>query len=179
MMEMNEPPATGLSRARAALLAAAAGYAVLVVYQAYTLPDRVPGQIGPGGEVARWSDRPTHVLMACLAGLGLFLAMWFAPRLIGRLPVEAVNLPHRDYWLRPENLPRTRGMIADDMGWFGAATIAFVGFALDQVGRVAAGQPGFSGAFWAVLVTYLVGALGWALWSTVGGRWKPPPHPFG
>lgn len=177
-MEMNEPPATGLSRARAALLAAAAGYAVLVVYQAYTLPDRVPGQIGAGGEVARWSDRTTHVLMASLAGLGLFLAMWFVPRLIGRLPAETINLPHRDYWLSPENVSRTRRMIADDMAWFGTSTIAFVGFGLYQVGRVAQGRDGFSGAFWAVLVVYLTGVIAMAVWSNFGRRWRPSPHPL-
>lgn len=37
-------------------MASTAGYAVLAVYQAFTLPERVPGHVGVSGEVT-WPGR--------------------------------------------------------------------------------------------------------------------------
>lgn len=174
----DSPP--GLSAGRAALLAAAAGYAVLVAYQAFTLPDKVPGHVGPGGDVTWWGDRAGHVAIASALGLSLFLLMWFLPRLIGRMPQYLVNMPHKEYWLRPENLPRAQRMLADDLSWIGAATLAFVGYAMYEVGKIAGGVEPFLGAFWVVFALYMVGVIGWSLRMQFGSRWRPPrSHPQG
>lgn len=173
----DSPP--GLSAGRAALLAAAAGYAVLVVYQAFTLPDRVPGHVGPGGAVTWWGDRAGHVAIASVLGLSLFLLMWFLPRLIDRMPKDLVNMPHKEYWLRPENLPRARRMLADDLAVIGAATLGLVGYAMLEMGHLAHGGEGFTNAFWVVLGLYTAVVLGWAIWIQSGPRWRPPSHPQG
>lgn len=176
MSDIHQASPPGLSAGRAALLAATAGYAALVIYQALTLPDRVPGHVGPTGRVTWWGDRTTHVAVASLVGLGLFLLMWLLPRLLRAVPKEALNMPHKEYWLAPENLPRAQRMLADDMGWLGAATFALIGVAMWDMGRIAQGYDAFGVVFWVVLGVYLVGTLAWSVWSSTGPRWRPP-HP--
>ena len=168
------PAASGPTGGRLALAAAAAGYTVLVVWQAFALPDAVPGQLGAGGEVTRWGTRGEHVAMAVVTGAGMVLLCGALPTALGRLPRRLVNLPHKDYWLRPENWPRGRRMIADELGWVGAATLALVGFVLWEVGNVALGTPPPPWRLPAVLVTFVVGALVYSVTMSRRLRWRPP-----
>lgn len=59
-----------------ALAAAALAFAILLVWQWFTLPDRVPGHIGPDGQVTWWGTRADHVLLGALMGLGVACCSW-------------------------------------------------------------------------------------------------------
>ncbi len=166
--------AGGPSAAQLALWATAVGFVVLLVWQAFTLPETVPAHIGPGGEVTRWGSRTAHVgSMAAFGAMtvGLFLVL---PRAIKHLPPDLVNLPHKEYWLSEENHPRYTRMLADDLAWIGAATIVFMGAMTYNIGRVAVEGPGPDTMFWIAFVLYMAFILGYSLWMTVGPRWKPP-----
>ena len=62
---------SGLSGGRIALLAASVAYAIVVVWQAFTLPDTVPGHMDAAGNITRWTSRTAHVLMATGVGITL------------------------------------------------------------------------------------------------------------
>lgn len=159
---------------RAALLAASGGYAFLLVRQALTLPERVPAHVGPGNVVTRWQSLTAHLMLAAGTGVALLAMFWLLPALMGRLPVEVVNLPHKEYWRHPDRWPIARRKLADAMGWLGAATMLFIGFAFWTVGRIALADPVPEGVFWTVSVVYFVGMIGWALAQQFGNGWRPP-----
>lgn len=164
-------------RARAglvALWAAAAGYAALLVWQAFNLPDRVPGHMDLFGEVTRWGSRGEHLGFG-VGGLVILLAVFaLLPRGVGRINKSLLNLPHKDYWTRPENWPTAQRMLAEDMGWLGAAMLAFIGYALWYSGAVAMGQQPSPWLFLVVVVLALAGVIAYAIWMSVGSRWRPP-----
>lgn len=164
---------------RVALAGAAAGYLVLVVWQALTLPDRVPAHVGPGNEVTRWGTLVEHVTLASLTGAGIVVGTWALPALIGRLPRSLVNLPHGAYWLHPDRWPTARRMLADDLPRGGAATLAFLGFTFWTVGQIALGDPVPEPVFWIVFAAYMGGVLVWALTLQFGRRWRPPDGEHG
>ena len=157
-----------------ALAAAALAFAILLVWQWFTLPDRVPGHIGPDGQVTWWGTRADHVLLGALMGLGVALLFLVPVWLVDKLPTSMVNLPHKEYWTRAENWPVARRMLAEDLAWLGAATLAFMAVVWWQVGPVASGTEGSWWPFWVVTGIYLVGLLGYAIWMHVGPRWRPP-----
>lgn len=165
------PP--GISAGRAALAAVAAGFGVLVVYQAFTLPEMVPAHVGPDGEVTRWGTRAGHVVTAALVGLGTFLTMWLLPKLVEAVPASLINLPHKEYWLKQENFPRAQRQLAEDIAWIGAATMALVGYGMWEVGYIAQGGTPPTMAWAVVIGLYLAVVLGWVSWMLVGPRWKP------
>ena len=159
---------------RVALLAASAAYEALVVLQAVTLPQSVPAHVGPDGTADRWEPLAAHLVTATLVGLATALMFWFLPALMGRFPSDLVNLPHKEYWLRPENLPATRARLANQMGWFGAAVLVFIGYGIWTVGQVALGTPPPAAVFWVLFALVLAGCVAFAVWSYRGTAWRPP-----
>lgn len=162
------------SLGRAVMVAVGVCYLGLVVHQAVTLPDRVPGHVGATGEVTWWGDRTGHVMTTSVLGAVVFLLFWLAPWMVRRLPADLVNLPHKDYWLAPRNRDRAAAMVRDDMGWIGAATLGLVGFAMWRIGAIARGGEGLGVAFWVLLAAYLVVVIGWSVRMPRSPRWQPP-----
>lgn len=158
---------------RIALVAASIACAILLVWQWFTLPDAVPGHIGPGGEVSYWSSRSDHVLMAALVGVVMLLAFLLPGVLMQRLPKSLLNLPHKEYWTRPENWPTARRMLSEDLGWMGAALMVYMAYAMWQVGAVASGSEGPWWAFWVATGAAMAVVVGYAIWMSAGSRWRP------
>lgn len=163
------PPSAGLMLFRAV----GVGYFVLIGLQAFTLPDDVPGQLGLGGEVTRWGTRTGHVLLAVFVGLFVVAVFSLIPRIAFK-NTALLNLPHKDYWTRPENWPTAQQQLRDDLSWLGALTLTFVGYAMWTVGTTATGEPPPSWAFIAATSVFLAIIIGYAIWMTVGPRWRPP-----
>ena len=158
---------------RTALAITTAGFVVLLLWQGLTLPEAVPGHVGPGGEVTRWSTRVAHLVTGGITGATTALIFWAGPGLVGKLPREFVNLPHKDYWFAPENEARAVRMLTNDLAWVGAATMSLLTWAFWEVGQIARGEQ--TSPLWAgvVIGAYLVGVIAWAVWINVGPRWKP------
>ena len=161
------------SAGRIAFRVVAAGYLALMIWQAFTLPDAVPGQLDFGGEVTRWGTRTGHVVLGLLVGLLIFLVFVLLPR-IDFKDKRLLNLPHKDYWIRPENWPTAQRMLRNDLGWLGAITLTFVGYAMWTVGAAATADPPPAWAFMAATGVFLVLVIGYAIWMSVGPRWRPP-----
>jgi len=169
-----EGGASSPPRGQIAFWATAAAYAVLLVWQAFTLPDAVPGHVGFSGEVTRWGTRTEHLVMGLMAGVLIVAIFALVPRIAVK-NTAFVNLPHKVYWTRPENWPTAQRMLREDMGRLGALTLAFVGYALWEVGAIAVGDPPLPWSFVVVTVLLLVAVIGYSIWMSVGPRWRPPP----
>lgn len=113
-------------------------------------------------------------MFGVLSGIGM-VAIFVLPGLLAdKLPTSMLNLPHKGYWTRPEYWPTARRTLDEDLAWFGAATLVFVGVTLWQVGAVAAGTPGPWWVTWVFVVLYLAGVLAYAVSMLAGSRWRPP-----
>lgn len=117
--------------------------------------------------------RTTHVLLGLLVGLLIVVIFSFVPRIAFK-NTALLNLPHKDYWTRPENLPKAQRMLRNDLSWLGALTLMFIGYAMWTVGATAAESPPPPWAFIAARSTFLAIIIGYSIWMVVGPRWRPP-----
>ena len=150
-------------------------YAALWCWYALTLPERVPGHLGADGQVTRWDSKVT--LLAITAGLGLLAWLCFAlaPRWLGRIAGH-VNVPHAEYWRRPENVPQMVRLVREDMAVAGAATMVLLGWMLNALARAAHGSPPAGAELAAGTAVYVIAAIGWAAWLYAGRRYRVPPR---
>lgn len=89
----------------------------LALYVYFGSPEVVPVHFGPDGAPDRWGT-PNLLLRvhATIVGLATVLFL-LLPEFIRRAPAWAINLPRKDYWLRPEH----RDVAADKFAVWGHA----------------------------------------------------------
>ncbi len=133
----------------------------------YTLPDRVALHFGMGGVPDRWGSRTEHLavmgaVLALCAGLGMW-PTW----LLRRLPAKWLNIPHKEFWLREENMAEMYRRLEHILAEYGTALLCFF-FALQMLiwqahfaVPVHLHEPGF----WAALAGLLV-YTGVFVWRT-------------
>lgn len=151
-------------------------YAATCVWAVSVLPSRVPTHWSGTGGPDSWSSRTTTAVM--FAVLGVVMVGIFGG-LLGYLPrsrtLAGINLPHKDFWARPENLERARTMLVQDVGLVSSAVMAVLcvmPVSIVQASRTAGHQlPTWSQV---VIVLLLVGVVGHVTWLTLM-RWKPRP----
>jgi uncharacterized membrane protein len=110
---------------RALLITFAVNLAVIMLSYVL-LPERVATHFGLGGAPDSWGSKEFNLLLILLIEIPLFLMLLYAPTLILRVPAKLVNLPHRDYWLRPENRGLVRAKVARHTHLFGTALFIFL-----------------------------------------------------
>jgi len=93
------------------------------------LPARMASHFGPHGEVTDWQSKEQFFMtMVVVVGVS-FVAGFVVPLLIGVLPANMVNLPHKEYWLAAERREETMRYLSMKMGWFACAVLfGFVAF---------------------------------------------------
>ena len=90
-------------------------------YAAWSLPERVPMQVGFSGEPTSW-DSKGGLLAALALGLGSALMMGVLARGIGRsMSLDFVNVPHKQRWL-PGHEDQLRSRVATDLYAVGTLT---------------------------------------------------------
>ncbi|EWT06104.1 hypothetical protein N864_24165 [Intrasporangium chromatireducens Q5-1] len=151
-------------------------YAALVVWAALVLPDRVPAHWGSAAPPDRWAGRTETIVMFALLGIvmvGIFAVLL---ALVSRnSSLTWVNLPNKQFWQRPENLPSARRRLAVDVTVLGCLAVAF-SCAVPVSVVLASHTPGGALPSWTapVLVAWVCLTLGYSIWmSTV--RWRVPP----
>jgi len=75
------------------------------------LPDRVAIHFGVDGLADGWATKQMHVLLITGLHVVLFLALYIQPWLVMKVPARWISMPHKDYWLAPENRPRTLAIV--------------------------------------------------------------------
>jgi len=140
-------------------------------------PDRVAGQFGPGGRPTSWMSRETQFFLMQGLELFLFLLFTFIPELIVRTPVQWVNMPHREFWLAPENRSATKAKLAVLMAEMGVYLFLFFGaltLILSAANRSETVRLHMSD-FWMTLAAFLGST---AFWSIKFYRtFRKPEHP--
>ncbi len=163
-----------LSRAAVVFLVILIAAFVHLAHYYPQLPETVPTNFGAGGEPNGWSSRSTYI--ALQIGLYVFLGLLFPGigLLLCRVPISAINLPNRDYWLAPERRGASLRVMNEQMLWLGAATIAFIAVTNHLAIQVALEQRETLGnLFWILLLVYLAGTAAWAAWLILSFRLSP------
>lgn len=132
---------------------------------------------GFGGAPADgWSSRSGA--MWFLAGLGVFLGGMFAGFIALFLKFDSLpglNVPNKEYWLKPENLPEARRRSISAMAQFGWVTMlwmATIPIAIVQAAQTPDGRsPGWDGAVFALWCVFMV------VWTIrMITAWRIPPQ---
>lgn len=165
-----------LDVARPLFWSTVAGYAALVGWLAVTLPARVAMHVGTHG-VDRWAGRSAFIAAMSLSGLALVALFWLLiPLILRSAPAGMVNVPHREYWLRPENRASLTARMTSQLLVVGAATLALVGGSGAWVALDGRDGDVTTWPLSAAVAVYVAGLLAWAIWLRIGPTWRPPPE---
>ena len=160
-------------KARVAFLVSLLLYAGVVIWAWSTFPDRVPVHWGGGGDADRVVSRDRAVVELVVIGGVLALLLGGAAALVTRLPMSLINVPHKEYWSRPENRPELHRRLATDLYAIATATLLLLTVIVVQVGLVADDpDPRLGPLFWVAFVLYLVLVVGIAANSALR-RYRP------
>lgn len=90
------------------------------------LPANMASHFDATGSPDAWTGRDAFVLL-WLVILGSLVTMCLGvPWLVGRMPTNLINMPHRDYWLAPERRGEAMRIMASLMGWMGVGTLVLM-----------------------------------------------------
>jgi len=89
------------------------------------LPEEVAIHFGEDGKADGWAPNYVNALLMTGVHLLIFFSFYYSPRLMFLFPAKWINLPNREYWLSPENKPRTVGKTEQFMWRFGVSTFLF------------------------------------------------------
>ncbi len=99
---------------------------VLSIISLAILPSRVAIHFGVGGMANGWVSSYVNTLLFTGTSTILFFWLYFAPRMVFMFPSRWINLPNKDYWLRPENKNRMVSQFSFTMWEFGTALFIFL-----------------------------------------------------
>jgi hypothetical protein len=100
---------------------------VFITHTGSALPGIVASHFDAAGYPTSYMTRASYVHFMLLLGIGLPLALvalltWVYSR------ATDMKLPNRDYWLAPERIGQTRGMLVAHGIWFGSLLISMVSY---------------------------------------------------
>lgn len=85
-----------------------------------------------------------------------------------------LSIPHKDYWMRPENRHELRRRLMADMLFFGGATGVLLSWVDIEVVRAnALTPPSMDGSSWIAIVAFVVVMVGYSIWMAVA-RYSVP-----
>ncbi|MFA7231563.1 MAG: DUF1648 domain-containing protein [Victivallaceae bacterium] len=99
---------------------------VLGVTSLFLLPARVAIHFGAGGVANGWGSNYANCIMMTGVQIFMFLVIYYSSHLIFLLPAWLVNLPNKEYWLRPEAKTRTLTKLRKMMCSFGVGLFLFL-----------------------------------------------------
>jgi len=111
------------SLSRAAMLLSVMA-TVQILLQLPNLPSPLASRFGWAGKAIGWTTPASFttinlVFIAAILGITILL-----PNLMGKRPrLRWWRLPNRDYWLAPENLPKTVEYVKRQLAWHGVMTL--------------------------------------------------------
>lgn len=155
-------------------------YAMATVWASIALPQgQIPSHWSSLGSSPAdgWSSRSGAI--GFMAGMGVLVGGMFAAILVlftrfDTLP--GLNVPNKEFWTRPENLPEARRRAIGDMAGFGAATMVLM---IDMVVQIvlASHDPQGRTPSWAGVVfgAWLLYVIPWTVWMATK-RWAIPPE---
>ena len=132
------------------------------------LPEKVATHFGLSGQPDAWMDRTRATLLMLGVQLGLPWLLVGIGLLTRFMPATLINIPHREYWLRPERRAYTLANLLHFVTVV-AVTVALFMIAINHLTFVAnmRGQALNLRAFAIVLVLYIAGII-----LMIAGVWR-------
>jgi len=134
-------------------------------YYAPRVPEILGSHFGKSGFASAWQTKVaffatelTIVVLSTFISFGI-------PRLIAAMPVSAINLPNKDFWLSSERREDTFSFLRVQVAWFGCALLAFLLFVMELVFRPNLHTPPQlnTAAFVPALLAFLAFSTAWTL----------------
>ena len=94
---------------------------VLTIVSLVILPPRVAIHFGEKGMANGWAPNYINALLMTGIHVLMFCSLYFSTRLILLFPAKWINLPNKDYWLKPEIMAKTKTKIDTFMYQIGVA----------------------------------------------------------
>ena len=101
----------------------AGGFLAFVGGTTGALPDPVASHFNATGQADGWMGRTGYVLFMSAMGVGLPVFIVGLMYLIPFFPTWMVNLPHKNYWLSPEQRPGTVEYLVAHSFWLACLMI--------------------------------------------------------
>ena len=98
----------------------------LAVYYYPQLPDRVASHFGIDGKPNGWMNKSGFIGTMLGLQIGMAIFMWALTRVIRKMPISMVNIPHREYWLHEDRADETLAWLGGNLNWVNAATCFFL-----------------------------------------------------
>ena len=145
-----------------ALIVSGVALALVLIWFAVALPDRVPGHFGLSGEVNRYDDK--GVFVAAMAGIGVVMALLFgaARWWLPKLPGSVINLPGKKahaYWTSPAHRDEFNGIMASAMETIGVFVLLLLTVIVLISGVAGLGATIPAWVFWLVTVAFLAAMM--------------------
>jgi uncharacterized membrane protein len=139
--------------------------AVQLNYYAQRLPDIVGSHFGTSGLASAWQTKMALFTVELMVIVVATIVSFGVPRLITAMPVSAINLPNKEFWLSPERREETFLFLRTQMAWFGCALLAFLLFVMELVFRANLHTPPRlnNAAFVPALVGFIAFSTIWTL----------------
>ncbi|MBL9117778.1 MAG: protein kinase [Verrucomicrobiaceae bacterium] len=99
-----------------------------VIDSSRRLPSKLASLFNLEGAANGWMSSAKHSLFITLLPLGMLAFFALVIWLMARFPnTFQPNIPHKSYWMAPENRPRALGLLARSLTWMGCLITLFVG----------------------------------------------------
>lgn len=99
---------------------------LLVVAPLPFLPGTVATHFGEAGEANGWMPLMNYACFMLVTDLFLFLAIYYSPWLMRKLPRRLMNMPNKDYWFAEERADETLAKVAAMTWEIGAVLFLFM-----------------------------------------------------
>lgn len=90
------------------------------------LPDRVAIHYGADGMANGWAPNYVNALLMTGTHILLFCSIYFGGRLTFIYPSKWINLPNKEFWLSPANMPQTMEKMQGLIWQIGVALFLFL-----------------------------------------------------
>jgi uncharacterized membrane protein len=154
-----------LQRGRGLFCVLAMGLVALVLVTFRRLPPVVASHFDAAGMSNGWSSRPAYALLLLVIGILLPLGITVLITSLTRSGPARLNIPHRDYWTRPEHRQEAVRRVRAYVWWLGCIMAGTAVLIHSLVVAAHAHQPPRlgTGAFVLVLATVLLGIGAWTV----------------
>ena len=99
--------------------------AVQMIYFYPKLPAVIASHFGGQGVPNGWMSRDFSLVFHLILLSGMLAVFFGIPKILRRIPVALINLPHKEYWLAPGRAEESLRDFETRFNLFGLAVIAF------------------------------------------------------
>lgn len=141
------------------------GKVLTTVWSAVRLPEHLASHFGASGAADGWSSRSDYLAFTIIITIVVVVGIPAIGLAATRGSGMTLNIPHKEYWLRPENRPELRRRLGSDLLFLAAITALLLAWIDVLVVRAnESSVPSMGAASWIAIAAYIVVVLAWTVW---------------